>query len=1463
VKPKIKWIAVALGAVVCLLAAAFFFRDRLIAPRLIPLLQEVLRRELGVEVTIGHLRGSFLSDVEIGDLQTLTPGSRGPVTALAAKRLSIHYSPFALLKGPAGFVEAMHIEAEGLRAELDLGRGEPSSERGSSPLIPLVLPAVRVRDAAVALRWGELRTLFEGITLDVEKDPTDPRRIRLAVAEWSWSHPRLAAGRTTVAALLALTPGWLEIQELSLGGGRIVANARLGSSGPTARSRFESEIHFGVGSLSLAGDLGASILNTKLTADQIEIEPIAGLFLQSISGRLSTEFELSVPLDRPDGASGQLKLDVRNAEIQGIGLSKASLAAKAGDGWVRVAELEAASRRSRLRVTEGAAPLRQLLEGAWGDLLQGLSGRFELFSEDLPELFKMAGWAASLPANRIPEHRLELAGRFDGGYMRIPTAGLTSGSNRILLQAVETRLPPAPGHTPIKGGLHIDLPDLEALSRILPIAPFSGRVKADATIGGTLGRPEADATLAAENLMLAGLHAGTVSLKAHCTQQTILVKTLDIQRGEDTLSGNGSVRLPAGHIETAELAFAIADLEWLGARLLPATWPSGPGRPRIQGRARGQARLTGHWRSPDGEFTVSFDDLQMNGQRFGGGSVRILKKGGIVTADPIQLAQGSDRLDLHGSYDIAAGQIGGARLQLECGDIAPYLNALTPQWNRLSGRVTALIEGSGPLGQPDFKLDLYLERIQTAGPSLGDTRLQAQGSGRQIRIETAETLTPAGRLRVAGRLTRDSTGAVFDAALEAATLKGDAVLLTMAAPARIRYEVNRRLTVDRFEAGGPQGRIAVRGLLAFEGKSDLTVELAVVNGAGWLGKVAGTPLVIDEMDASLHLGGTTASPEIALTGAVRRLGTEGRPLTLSGRFELAYSGQRLRIDRFEWTGPDGQRVALTGSLPVDPAGDRIFTPGVLSLSAAVSLPDQYLLRSLVPDWPIASGIIEAEMALQGTWAAPRGALRVQGHDLNLADSSGFAPPGPWAARVEMIIEERRMHCQTLQVQGPHAQLQGTGVWRDYPSFDQWLKGRPAAEGTVDLEGRLVAPDLGWLARSFKGIRRVAGRLEADVKAEGPLRDPRLQADLRLTDGELRPEANTPPLQALNLQAGFSGRNLEIRRLRGELGGAPFQATGAIENILAPEAGLRMRLHLNGEDLLLHRSRAFRARANTDLRLSGPLERLELSGSLTLTDGLFTQPFGLAEGLTAGSAKPKAGPGFALFSIETPPFRDMRFDVQVGASRPLLIKNNLVKGAVRPDLRLVGTGEAPELVGRIYLDPTVLFLPAGRMQFDSGVILFEAVDPGRPRLDMIGTGRMIGYDITAAVAGPYDEPSVSLSSVPPLPDAELLTLVLTGQPPKIPGEPVEKREDLNVAVFIGRDVLMRMPGGETGESLQTVLERFDVELGRSVTRAGDETINARFRVADGLLRPGDTLYLTGEKDVYDHYNAGVRIVFRFR
>ena len=61
----------------------------------------------------------------------------------------------------------------------------------------------------------------------------------------------------------------------------------------------------------------------------------------------------------------------------------------------------------------------------------------------------------------------------------------------------------------------------------------------------------------------------------------------------------------------------------------------------------------------------------------------------------------------------------------------------------------------------------------------------------------------------------------------------------------------------------------------------------------------------------------------------------------------------------------------------------------------------------------------------------------------------------------------------------------------------------------------------------------------------------------------------------------------------------------------------------------------------------------------------------------------------------------------------------------------------------------------------------------------------------------------------------------------------------------------------------MLERFDLDIGRQITSRGEDTVEAQFRIVEGLLLSGDRLYITSERDVYDNYNMGGKIVFRFK
>jgi translocation and assembly module TamB len=282
-------------------------------------------------------------------------------------------------------------------------------------------------------------------------------------------------------------------------------------------------------------------------------------------------------------------------------------------------------------------------------------------------------------------------------------------------------------------------------------------------------------------------------------------------------------------------------------------------------------------------------------------------------------------------------------------------------------------------------------------------------------------------------------------------------------------------------------------------------------------------------------------------------------------------------------------------------------------------------------------------------------------------------------------------------------------------------------------------------------------------------------------------------------------------------------------------------------------------------LKGPLNRLELAGEVAVTDGRFSKNFGVIEGFAAVGKPGNGGAaGFQLFSIRQPPLRDMVFNVRITAQEPFLIRNNLVRGSARPDLVLAGTGEIPLLVGKVYVESTRLYLPAGRLKLETGIVSFDQADPDRPRLDLIGTSTMLGYDITAVIDGPYDEPVITLSSIPPLPNDELLLLLLTGQPPKSSAAGSNgNRQELNIAMFLGRDLISRWSGDDSDEAMESILDRFDVEVGRAITQQGEDTIHSQFRVADDILTKGDSLYITGERDVFDYYNGGLKFVFRFR
>lgn len=904
---------------------------------------------------------------------------------------------------------------------------------------------------------------------------------------------------------------------------------------------------------------------------------------------------------------------------------------------------------------------------------------------------------------------------------------------------------------------------------------------------------------------------------------------------------------------TGHLHIAVPDLAPLAALL---------SLPPLRGAVRGEVAVTGSVGAPVGRAEISGTDLALRAVPLGALALRATAEHRRLVVDDLELSHDADRIMGHGAVDLANHRLDGVVLTADIDDLAPYLAPLLPADRQVCGALAATLSASGPYHDLETELEATLHQGEAAGLAIPAARLHARWRGDELRLDPAQVETAYGTVAAAGTVTTGDGPRALAMVLDTLTLSREGIDLALAAPARVSRTPDGRYSVDGLRLAGAAGQVEVAGVVAAVGASDVTLHLTGFTGDRWLGPLVADRVTFAGLDGVVHLAGPRDDPTVSARATVARVAGRGATFPVAGAVDLAYGNGVVSVNQFEWTAEGGQHLTVTGHLPLDPWAPRWLQPGPIALVATVELPDFRLLGDLLPRSLRNPGAAHGALELSGTWAHPVGEVHLAAQGVALPEVIQPAPPGPYAVQIAATLADRDLSLSELRIDSPGLHTTGSGAWRGMPAPQALLaEGRGALTGEVTAQASFDLPDLAWAAAGITSIRRLAGAVTGEVCVTGPAREPQVEARLSLADGEVRPEVAVPSLHAVNGSAVVTTDRVQIETARGELGGSPFVVTGEVER--RPGAAPRVDLALRGENLLLFRNAGVKVRADTDVKVTGPLDRLEVTGNFAVTDGRLVKNFDFLAVLR-GSGQPKQEPGMRLFSLPDPPFSDARLRVRVTAKEPFQIRTNVARGTVRPEILLTGTGELPVVVGEVYVDPTRIRLPAGVLRVDAGVVRFLEGEPDRPRLDLVGGAKMLGYDISMHVEGPYDEPVVTLSSIPPLPDEELLLLLLAGVPPKTPATQASTRmAGMNVAVYVGRGLLTRWFGSEEVESEESILDRFEVEVGRGVTRTGDETIDTQFRLAEGVLRDGDVLYLTAEKDTFDDVNAGVKIVFRFQ
>jgi autotransporter translocation and assembly factor TamB len=497
-----------------------------------------------------------------------------------------------------------------------------------------------------------------------------------------------------------------------------------------------------------------------------------------------------------------------------------------------------------------------------------------------------------------------------------------------------------------------------------------------------------------------------------------------------------------------------------------------------------------------------------------------------------------------------------------------------------------------------------------------------------------------------------------------------------------------------------------------------------------------------------------------------------------------------------------------------------------------------------------SGIANARLDASGTIADLNARLDVQVRDIR---SEYWPKMEPATFELTAQTAQDRL---TLSGKLQQTRLQPIEINAIMP-FDipKIARARKVPDDTpITAKARVPRTSVNFVRQFVPELRQLDGDLGLDVDVSGTLGHPVLSGAGDMTVNAARfMNATLPALNSFNARVTFRDNVLTLDRFGGDLAGGPFSMSGRVTFVKLTEPTLD--LQMRAQSVLVARNDTLTARADADVRITGPLATATVSGNVALTGTRFLKNIDLIPiGLPGRPAPQPPSQRPEFFSLPGPPFRDWKFDVAIKTKDPVLIRGNLATGEATTDLKLIGTGLKPGLQGVVQMEGVEATLPFSRLDVSRGSLTFNPNDSTNPTIDLQGTSVIRDYTVRVYVYGNLLSPQAIFTSEPPLPQEEIISLIATGA----------TRQELSTGnVLAGRAAMLLIQQlyrkiakkGEPTDS-NTVFNRLNLDLGTVDPRTGQQQATVRFKLTDQLV-------LTGDVGVHGDFRGKLKYLIRFR
>lgn len=595
-------------------------------------------------------------------------------------------------------------------------------------------------------------------------------------------------------------------------------------------------------------------------------------------------------------------------------------------------------------------------------------------------------------------------------------------------------------------------------------------------------------------------------------------------------------------------------------------------------------------------------------------------------------------------------------------------------------------------------------------------------------------------------------GIIQHAEWKSARAEGDVTSGAELAQAKgsVRFQMGQLSDLDRLLGSTLQGSVGGHVVLTpVSGHSQAQIELdakEVVTGGITTNAQLSANGTFEALDIKLAAQSPALGGEPAEIDSSAQLNAETKELRITS-LKAGYHGQDIHLlSTAKLSFADGfavDGVKLGAQEAVIEANGRILPD--LDLTASLKSLQPQLINAFVPSL-LASGTIEAEAHVQGSFAAPTGTVRLEAIGMRAANDAARGLPAT-DIHADAKLEGTTAEVDVKLAAGKASQLAMSG------------RAPLSAAGSYDLKlaGNL---DMGLLNPLLEARgRHVTGSIAIDTAVTGATTDPDIAGTVRLTRGSLRDYTQGVNLSDITGELSGSHGLLRIEKLTARAAPGDVAVEGTL-GVLQPKIPIDLTIKAHKAQPIANN--IVTANVDADIKITGTArEMLEVAGKVSVNRANVEIPSGLPPNVAVLDVR---RPGKAPPPKSEKPLVII-LNITVDAPRQILVKGRGLDAELGGELRIRGTTDSPNVGGGFELQRGFFTLASNKLTFSNGNVTFSGAGLKNridPTLDFTASTQVVDVTATIRITGLADSPKIELSSTPELPQDEILARLLFGQ-----------------------------------------------------------------------------------------------------